>query len=287
MPNPQLTHRRAIGTAIVVTILWSSSWVLIRVGIDDEQLAPFTFAGLRYSLAAVVLLTWVASRPRHRAEVRQIDGQAFRWLAALGVVFVAITQGAQFVALVSARALGERATRSQFVGAGLVVAGAGVYFAGDLGATAIGMTAAITALVANVSGALLGRSINRHTELSAVVVTAVSMSVGSCLLLVGGIAIEGWPSLSLRLALIISWLAVVNTAVAFTLWNRSMRTLAAVDSAAINNTMLAQIALLGLLFLGESPGVVGGVGIALVTVGAYVTTNSGARATRSLASSTE
>jgi non-canonical purine NTP pyrophosphatase (RdgB/HAM1 family) len=296
MPDPQLTHRRAIGAAIVVTILWSSSWILVRVGLDDENLAPLTFAGLRYAVAAVVLLSWVGSRPHHRTELKNLDRPALQRLAALGFVFVAVTQGAQFVAIdnqpaattslvlaptalfvavVSAFAIGERSSRLQFVGSLLVVVGAGVYFAGDLGATVIGMLAAVTALVANVTGALLGRSVNRQTKLPAVVVTAVSMSVGSSLLLAAGIAIEGWPTISLRLALIVGWLAVVNTAMAFTLWNRSMRVLAAVESAAINNTMLVQIALLAWLFLGESPGPVGAVGIVVVTLGALLTTSFG------------
>jgi hypothetical protein len=48
-------------------------------------------------------------------------------------------------------------------------------------------------------------------------------------------------------------LAVVNTAVAFTLWNRSLRPLSALESAGINNTMLIQIALLAWVFLGEGP----------------------------------
>jgi len=43
----------------------------------------------------------------------------------------------------------------------------------------------------------------------------------------------------------------VNTAFAFTLWNHTLRTLAAVESSIINSTMLIQIAALAWLFLGE------------------------------------
>lgn len=42
--------------------------------------------------------------------------------------------------------------------------------------------------------------------------------------------------------LIIGWPALVNTALAFTLWNLSLRRLSAFESAGINNTMLLQIA---------------------------------------------
>ena len=40
------------------------------------------------------------------------------------------------------------------------------------------------------------------------------------------------------------WLALVNSAFAFTLWNRTLRTLSATESSVINNTMLIQIAIL-------------------------------------------
>ena len=44
---------------------------------------------------------------------------------------------------------------------------------------------------------------------------------------------------------------MVNTALAFTLWNDTLRVLSAMESSIINNTMLFQIALLAWLFLGE------------------------------------
>jgi drug/metabolite transporter (DMT)-like permease len=50
---------------------------------------------------------------------------------------------------------------------------------------------------------------------------------------------------------IIAWLAVVNTAFAFTLWNVSLRTLSAMESSIINNTMAVQIPILAVVFLGE------------------------------------
>ena len=52
----------------------------------------------------------------------------------------------------------------------------------------------------------------------------------------------------------IIWLALVNTAFAFTLWNHTLRTLSAMESSIINNTMLFQIALLAWLFLGQTLG---------------------------------
>jgi len=71
-------------------------------------------------------------------------------------------------------------------------------------------------------------------------------------LLVAGLVVEEWPGLTLANWAIILWLAVVNSALAFTLWNHTLRTLSAVESSIINNTMLVQIAILAWLFLGET-----------------------------------
>lgn len=289
--NERRAHRRALSLALLVTVLWSSSWILIRYGFDDEALPPLTFAGLRYALAAGVLLAWVSSRPTTRAELVSIDRSLWRRLGLLGVVYYAITQGAQFIAIdsqpaatsslmlaptpffvgvLSGWSIGERVGRRQLWGAVLIIIGATIFFAGDLGATLVGMVASVLGLSANVTGSLMGRSVNRAERLAPVTVTVVSMSVGAALLLATGLIIEGVPSLSWRAAAIISWLAVVNTAWAFTMWNASLRRLAAVESAAINNTMLIQIALLAWVFLGEAPGPAGVVGIAIVSLGALM-----------------
>ena len=290
------SHRIAVSAALVVTVLWSSSWVLIRWGLDREQLEPLTFAALRYGLAALVLAVWVVSRRRLRAGLSTIDRRSLLWIGALGVVFYAVTQGAQFVAidhqpaattslvlswtplvvaLVGGWSISEFSSGRQLLGAVVVVAGASLYFAGDLGATFVGMVAALIGLIANVVSGLLGRHVNREATLAPVVITALSMGAGSLLLLSVGLATEGVPTVSLRAGGIIAWLAVVNTAVAFTLWNFSLRSLSALESAAINNTMLIQIALLGWIFLGEPLGVRETGGIGLASLGILLTQAAG------------
>ena len=78
------------------------------------------------------------------------------------------------------------------------------------------------------------------------------MGSGALVLLAAGMWVQGLPSLSWLNWAIIGWLAVVNTALAFTLWNLTMQTLSAMESSIINNTMMIQIPILALLFLGES-----------------------------------
>ena len=76
-----------------------------------------------------------------------------------------------------------------------------------------------------------------------------------------------FPVLSLKGWGIIVWLALVNTAFAFTLWNRTLQVLSAVESSIINNTMLIQIAVLAWVFLGESLGALEIVGLGLAALG--------------------
>ena len=282
------SHPGAAALALLVTFLWSSSWVLIRWGLDDEGLPPVSFAALRYSLAALLLLGWVAAVPRHRRALARLGARSLGRLALLGVLLYALTQGAQFVALdyqpaattslvlaltpllvaaLSALSLGEAPRRRQLAGAGLVAAGAWAFFSGDLGATVVGMTAAGVGLAANTGSSLLGRAVNRGGAAEPLVVTAVSMGIGAAVLLLGGLLAEGLPAVSRRAWVIIAWLAVVNTALAFTWWNLSLRRLSALESAVINTSMPAQVAALAWVFLDEPLGAGEILGILLVTSG--------------------
>jgi drug/metabolite transporter (DMT)-like permease len=281
-------HLRAAALALFVTVLWSSSWVLIRFGLDDEGLTPLVFAGIRYGLASILLVAVAASSRRERQRITHLTAGTWRTLVALGVSFYPITQGSMFIAIdrqpaattslvlsmtplmvavSSGITLGERPTARQLMGTVLVILGAVAYFAGDLGATAVGMAAAVVTLGGNTASSLLGRGVNRSAPVSALTVTAITMTIGSVVLLGVGLAVEGIPAVTARAWGFIVFLAVVNTALAFTLWNRSLETLSATESAAINNTMLIQIGLLGWWLLSEPLGVAEGLGIVLVTIG--------------------
>lgn len=281
-------HRRAVVLAIAVTFLWSSSWILTRWAIDDHGMTPILGAGLRYLLACVILASVVAVSRGDRRQARALDRRDLGALVVLGLLFYALTQGAQviaiasqpaatsslvlsftplLVALVSQGLLGERPTQVQLLGAMVIVVGASLYLSGDLGMTAVGMLAALTGLAANVASSILGRAVNRSLRLSARVVTTVSMAIGAVTLVAIGLLIEGMPRLDPVGWGLVAWMAVVNTALAFSWWNESLRHLAATESAAINNLMLLQIAVLAWLLLGEVPGPVQWVGMLLVTLG--------------------
>ena len=82
-----------------------------------------------------------------------------------------------------------------------------------------------------------------------------------------GLAVEGPPQLDWTGWLIVGWLALVNTALAFTLWNHTLRTLTAIEASVMNNLMLIEIAVLAWVFLGESLDVREIVGLAVALAG--------------------
>jgi drug/metabolite transporter (DMT)-like permease len=278
-------HLRAVFQALFVTFLWSTSWVLIKIGLGE--IPALTFAGLRYSLAFLILLPYV------RGSLRRVPRHLWGRLVVLGLVFYTVTQGAQFLALsylpavtvslllsfsvvaallIGAVTIHERPTRRQVVGMALYLLGVVVYFYPPVlpAGQGVGVVIALVAVLANAVASVLGREVNRSEHLSPGVVTAISMGIGAAALLVSGIATQGMPELSLTNWLIILWLAAVNTAFAFTLWNHTLRTLSAFESSVINNTMLIQIAVLAWLFLGETITLQQGVGMGLAAAGILI-----------------
>jgi len=93
------------------------------------------------------------------------------------------------------------------------------------------------------------------------------MGIGGIILLLTGIFIEGIPYISTKSGIILIILALFCTAFAFTIWNNVMRILNAIEPSMLMTTMLVQIALLVVIFLGETISLVEIIGMILVGVG--------------------
>lgn len=283
---------RAILQAILTTFLWSTSWVLIKFGLRGE-LPPITFAGLRYELAFLCLAPFVLFNPQCRSILKRLPVADWRRLALAGVIVYTLTQGAQFVSLAylptatlnlvlnltaafvagaGIFVLNERPTFFQWAGILLTVVGVLTYFlpASMPGREVIGLLAALACLAGNVAASLIGRHINRGNSIPPLLVTFVSMGIGAAVLLAVGLTMQGFGRPTGADWLIVAWLAIVNTAFAFTLWNNTLRTLSAVESAVLNSLMMPQIAILALFFLGEAPKTKEFVGLAFVFIGVII-----------------
>jgi drug/metabolite transporter (DMT)-like permease len=278
----------AILQAVFVTFLWSTSWVLIKRNISE--IPPLTFAGLRYSIAFLILLPGLL---KHKTEIRNLSSKDWRQLSTLGIVFYTLTQGGQFVTLNHLEAISfslllnfttllvaifgilvlkEKPSRLQWFGIFIFIIGVLVYFSptGIPGGKLLGFALAGITVIANAFAAVLGRSVNREGKTSPLVVTVISMGVGSILLLVSGLVFQGLPPIGVSGWATILWLAVANTAFAFLLWNKTLQKLSAVESSIINSTMLFQIAALAWIFLGEQISLIGMIGLVFAASGAIL-----------------
>ena len=267
-----LSRLQALLLALFVTVIWSFSWVLIKFGLQDD-VPPLTFAGLRYTIAAVILLIVVLSSSKRRKQLFQIKSSDLIQLTFLGLLYYTATQGLLFLTLGYLPAatyslilnftsivvmiggvifLKEYPNRIQ-VGAMLIfLCGLLLYFFPTSQPALIGLIFGVLSMLSNAASSILGRAINRQLTVNALTVTVVSMTIGASILLIIGIVFEGWQPISLSSWGIIIWLAVVHTALTFTLWNLSLSVLSASESSMINSTMLVQTAVLAWLFLGEA-----------------------------------
>lgn len=286
------TRPFAIFQAFFVTILWSSSWPIIKFGLENENLPPFIFAGLRYVTASIILLVAVLASSKYRTELKNISKKWWLLLIVYGLIFYTITQGSQFLGLdylpaitvslllsftpilvliIAIFTIKEKPSILQIIFVIAALGGALLYFIPSLNlnitdAIIVGLVVVTIGVLANAFSAVLGRSINQKKILSPLVITSVSMFIGSIILLIVGFSREGVPSISLTAVGYILWLSIINTALAFTLWNHAMQRLKAVEISIINNTMLFQITILAVLFLNEEPTTLEWIGLAIVAI---------------------
>jgi len=298
MNYKQLFQHRSfyILLAFFVTILWSSSWLLIKFGLEKENLPPLTFAGIRYVLAATILVLVVLCSSKNRSAIRNLHLNWWGKLAGYGIIFFTLTQGAQYLGLLYLPAITvslllsftpiitmilgiflikERPNALQLFFILLALAGTLVYFIPlmDINystTTLIGLLVVGFGVVTNSVSAIFGRRINKSQTVSPLIVTAISMLIGSIVLLITGLIIEGIPTISITAIVYILLLSIVNTAIAFTLWNKAMQKLRALEITIINNTMLIQITFLAVIFLGERPKPLEWVGLVILGISALL-----------------
>lgn len=257
--------------ALLVTFLWATSFVFIRIGL--EEIPALTFAGLRYMVAFICLLPFAVLTQR-KAASHPVTKRKLGQLLALGLLLYTFTSGAFFLALVYLPIvtfnliwsfgtvtvalfgiiwLSELPTRFQWVGIALATLGAAIFFyptdipTGYL----VGFAVAAVSVLAQSGAVIIGRDVNRSRNVHPIVVTAISMGFGATVLLLVGIYTQGLPSISVKGWAIIAWLALVNTAIAFTLWNYTLRTLSATESSVINGTLIIWIPILAVVFSDE------------------------------------
>jgi len=275
--------------ASIVTFLWSTSYVLIKIGL--EEINPFAFAAYRYTIASVVL--FVYAFVCFREKMRGIDLKRAIIFLALGFTGYFIAQGMQFLGLfylspvtvtfvlnltpifvlaLSVMFLREKPSLQQLFGIVLTLVGVLIYFHDSIQATGeiVGISVTLFSSIGwSVHMVLVRHRLWKENE-NVIALTVYSMSLGALMLLGTTVLFGNAINVSLSGWLIIAWLGVVNTAVAFVLWNRALKILKAYEQSILQNTMLIQITLLSVVFLDEQLELQKIIGMLMVFIGVLV-----------------
>jgi drug/metabolite transporter (DMT)-like permease len=117
---------------------------------------------------------------------------------------------------------------------------------------------------------LLGRSIARDRQLDPIRLTTLPLLIGGVLSFFLAILVEGIPHLSEASIFIVFWLAVINTALGYLLYNHALQELTALEVNMILNLSPFFTALLGWLFLGERIALIQLAGMLIMITGVIV-----------------
>jgi drug/metabolite transporter (DMT)-like permease len=271
-------------TALLVTVIWSSSFVIVKFGL--ETLGPLTIAGLRYVLGALALLPFMIFR---RVERKPISGSLWLRLVLIGVSSYTIGNGALFwglkyipattgsflmglipllVMIGGALFLKEIPTGWQVLGVLISLLGSGVFFWGGLDpGEPLGIAILALGLVGFMAFSLLGRSIARERALDTLVLTTLPLLIGGLVSVVLALVVEGIPHFTPRSILVVAWLALVNTSLGYLLYNHALRDLTALEMNMVMNLTPLFTAMFSWLLLGEGLKAYQGVGMLVMIAG--------------------
>ena len=279
---------KELGLAWLVTIIWASSFVLIKVGLRDIQ--PLGFAALRYSLGGLILLGYLGVSPAER--MPRLGWRTWGLVALTGVLAYTAGQGLfylgqtrvsaltgsffyslspVFVLFLGAIHLRRRPNRWQMAGLVAVVVGALIFYPPHV---AVSQRRGVILLLASNVGTgyylLLAGRLRSAARLSGGWLTAVALLVGGGLLFVPALLIERQVRLALTTLPLIVWLAIVNTALAYTLWTHVLRVLSAFQVSVMGCLIPLQTGVISWLILGNALSWTQVVGLLIVVAGVIV-----------------
>lgn len=259
----------AVAEALLVTVIWSSTFVIVKIGL--YSLGPLTIAGLRYFLGFVMLSPLLLVRKARSGPISKnlwmrltligissytIGNGALFW----GLKYIPATTGSLLMSLIpllvlvgAAVFLKEMPTLWQILGVFISLLGSGIFFSGGLQpGEPLGLAIMAAGLAGFLAFSLLGRGIAREGSLDTLTLTALPLLIGGLISLLAALAVEGPPEFSRQSLLIVLWLALVNTAFGYWIYNHALRTLTALEMNVVMNLTPFFTALLSWIILDES-----------------------------------
>ena len=266
---PRSGRFSAIFEAFLATLIWASSFVFVKMLLSS--IGPLTIAGLRYFLAFLVLVPFMLNK---RNTIRDISKNTWIHLTLIGLSAYTIGNGALFWGLKYLSAtmtsflmgispllilfggvifLKELPTRLQIFGLITSMAGNSMFFSSGLQpGEPLGIAIVLVGLIGFTTFGLLSRGIAKDKRTSTIHLTGIPLGIGGGLLILFAIPLEGWPIFNQKMLFIVLWLAIINTAVAYILYNHALRTITALEMNVFLNLSPLGTAVLAWLFLGES-----------------------------------
>jgi len=224
---------------LLLCCIWGSTWLFIKLGLDD--LPPFTFAGIRFVIAATILFAVIKAKkfslPRRSADWILL---AVTGLLSFSVNYGSVFWGEQYISSGLAALLqatipvfglvfahfslpGEKLTSAKIFGVVMGVAGVGVVFSNQLsisGPRALAGSAAI--VVGAACAAAANVLVKRYgAKLKPAILAAGQMVFGLVPLFLVGLPLEGnplrfhWTPVAI---VALFYLALVGTVAAFLLY---------------------------------------------------------------------
>ncbi len=159
----------------------------------------------------------------------------------------------------------ERPTPRQWAGMAIALVGPYLFFGSfPTGSEAFGIAVVACSSLGWAFYLVKTRERSNRWHLSGLTLTTLSMTIGALFMFAMAIVVEGWTTPTLDLAWLVVWLALVNTSGAFLIWNTVLRYMKAYELSMLQNTMMIQIPIFALVFLGET--VTAGMLIGMVAV---------------------
>jgi len=274
----------AIIEALLATFIWASSFVFVKMILSN--IGPLTIAGLRYFLAFLVLLPFMI---RRKQALKSISPKTWFHLTLIGLSAYAIGNGALFwglkylpatttsflmgispllILFAGAIFLNEIPSRLQVVGLIITLVGNAVFFSSGLRPEEpLGIAIVAIGLLGFTAFGIRGRGLARDKRTNTLFLTGIPLGIGGGMLLLFAVPLEGWPIFNQKVLLIILWLAIINTAAAYILYNHALKTITALEMNVFLNLSPLGTAALAWIFLGESLTLNQLLGVAIVIIG--------------------
>jgi len=256
----------ALLEGILVNIIWASSFIFVKIALAD--LGPLTIGGLRYFIGFLCLLPFLRRRNF------MLTRRQWLYLGLLGLSAYTIGNGAMFWALQYLPAttvsflmgmitilvvvggilwLKEIPNWLQALGILVTLGGMAFFFSPGLKpGEPLGLAILAIGLIGFTVFSLLGRILARDRMVDTMTQTAMPLAIGGGVLLAVAIPLEGLPSATPGIWGLILWLAAVNTALGYVLYNHALQSLSAFEMNVLLNLSPIWTALMGWLLLDET-----------------------------------